>query len=76
MVFERHTIPNILYSSYFIPDKKSWGAILMDLLKAYGCIPHDLLIARFDCYGIDKIGLSFVLDYLSRRKQKTKIDFT
>ena len=46
----------------------------MDLLKAYGCIPHDLLIARFDCYGIDKIRVSFVLDYLSRRKQKTKID--
>ena len=26
-----------------------------------------------ECYGIDKIGLSLILDYLSRRKQRTKI---
>ena len=42
----------------------------MDL--AYDCISHDLLIAKLDCSGIDKIGLSLILDYLSRRKQRTK----
>ena len=24
------------------------GTILMDLLKAYGCRPHDLIIAKFE----------------------------
>ena len=45
----------------------------MDLLETYDCIPHDLLIAKLECYGIDKMGLSLVFNYLSRRKQRTKM---
>ena len=44
----------------------------MDLSKAYYCIPHVLLIAKLECYGIDKIGLSLILDCLSHRKEITK----
>ena len=45
----------------------------MYLSKAYDCIPHDRLIVKLECYGIDKIGMSLILDYFSRRKQRTKI---
>ena len=46
----------------------------MDLSKAYGCIYHNLLIAKLECYGVDKATLRLLLDYLTRRKQRTKID--
>ena len=29
------------------------GTILMDLCKAFGCLPHDLIIAKLHAYGLD-----------------------
>ena len=45
----------------------------MDLSKAYDCISHELLIAKLECYGLDEISLKLILNYLSHRKQRTKI---
>ena len=49
------------------------GTILMDLSKAYDCVSHELLIAKLECYGLDEISLKLILNYLSHRKQGTKI---
>ena len=49
------------------------GTILMDLSKAYGCLPHDLIIAKLEAYGLSKSSLSLLLDYLTSRKQRLKI---
>ena len=48
------------------------ATVLMDL-KAYDCIPHDVLIAKLNAYSIDSVGLLLILDCLSHRKQRTKM---
>ena len=49
------------------------GTILMDLSKAYDCLPHDLMVAKLEAYSISKESLQLISDYLSYRKQRTKI---
>ena len=43
----------------------------MDLSKAYVCLPHDLMVAKLDAYGLAKEGLQLISDYLSYHKQRT-----
>ena len=49
------------------------GAILMDLSKAFDCLPHDLLIAKIEAYGFGIITLKFMFSYLSKRKHRVRI---
>ena len=49
------------------------GAVLMDLSKAFDCLPHDLLIAKLKAYGFTKSALDLLHNYLSRRKHCTRV---
>ena len=42
------------------------GAILMDLSKAFDCIPHDLIIAKLAAYGFDPKSLEYILSSSTR----------
>ena len=49
------------------------GTILMDLSKAYDCLPHDLLIVKLEDYGIERKSPKLTYSYLSGRKQRVKV---
>ena len=55
-------------------NNTAFGALLTDLSKAFDCLSHDLLIAKFHAYGLDIDSLNILQDYLSNRKQRTKVD--
>ena len=51
----------------------SCGALLVDLLKAFDCIIHDLLLAKLSAYGSDYNSLKLINSFLSGGKCRTKI---
>ena len=45
------------------------GTVLMDLNKAYDCLPRGLLIAKLATYDFDNTALVLITDYLTNRLQ-------
>ena len=70
----QHAIFRLLQSWQRELDESGYlGTILMDLTKAYDCIAHELLITKLEAYGLHKNSLNLIANYLSGRKQRTRI---
>ena len=52
-----------------LDQKKLVGAVLIDLLRAFDPIPHDLLIVKMYADGLTIDAVTFLYSYLKRRKQ-------
>ena len=50
------------------------GGVLMDLSRAFDCVPYDLLIAKLEAYAINENLLAWLHSYLSNRKQWVRIN--
>ena len=47
--------------------------VLINLSSAFDSIPHGLLIAKLNAYGVSMEACSYIMNYLSDRKQSVKI---
>ena len=59
-----------------VDSGQMFGALLIDLSKAFYSLDHKLLIAKLNAYGFNLPALKLVHDYLSNRKQRTKVNIT
>ena len=57
-----------------VDSGKAFGALLTDLSKAFDCLDHELLIAKLNAYGFSLSALRLSHDYLSHRKQRTRVN--
>ena len=70
----RHCLLFMLENLRRYPDKGfKTGILLTDLSKAFDSISHDLLLAKLNAYGFNKNSLNLINDYLTGRRQRTKI---
>ena len=71
----QHALLNLLKNWQKTLDRSGvLGTVLIDLSKAYDCLPHDLLIAKLSAYGFKDSATSLISDYLSKRYQRVKIE--
>ena len=53
---------------------KAFGNLLTNMSKAFDCLNHELLCAKLNVYGFTLPALKLVHDYLSDRKQRTRVN--
>ena len=56
-------------------DKNQYiAAVLMDLSKAFDCLPHNILLDKLSAYGVSPHSVALLKSYLSNRKQQIKVN--
>ena len=58
---------------YALDNNMYSGALLMDLSKAFDCLPHCLIICKLKAYGFSDNACLLLTSYLNDRKQRVKL---
>ena len=70
----QHTLLRVIETiRKYIDQSGMCGMVLMDLSKAYDCLPNDLLLAKMEAYGWSLDSVKLMHSYLVGRKQRVKI---
>ena len=56
-----------------LEKRRHVGAVLMDLSKAFDCLPHQLLVAKLKAYGVCGKSCALIWSYLSGRNQRVRV---
>ena len=56
-----------------LDNKHHIGAVLMDLSRAFDELPHSLLCAKLEAYGMCNASVKLLDSYLTDRKQRVKL---
>ena len=56
-----------------LDQRGAYGALLIDLSKAFDYLPHELIIGKLYAYGVDMPSLKLIDSYLSKKRQRIKI---
>ena len=59
-----------------VDEDGAFGALLTDLSKVFDYLSHELLIAKLHAYGVDIPSLKLLQSYLTKRKQRVKLNGT
>ena len=58
---------------YALDNNEFIAAILMDLSKAFDCLPHSILLCKLSSYGLTENAIKLMESYISDRKQQFQI---
>ena len=69
-----HVLKKLMENSKQALDEgRNVGLILLDLSKAFDCLPHRLLLCKLNAYGISYEACSLIKSYLCQRLQRVKV---
>ena len=63
----------LIHWKHVLDSNEYVDAILMDLSKAFDCLPHNILLSKLSAYGLSEDSVLLLKSYISDHKQQIKI---